>query len=875
MDSKLEEIFRLDHKQKNALKKIKLFTVEDILYHFPTRYGDTAEIEAIQTLQKGDKAIIYGKVTGLKMSKAFRKKIPMAEAILDDGNAKIKLIWFHQPYIAKLIKDEGFVKVEGTVSERNGILYMPNPEIVMLPKLPIAVGKSLFGKDEETFHLHPVYPETRGITSNWIQHTIKKILQSGILDKIDDTIPDSILAKYNLPKLKSAIVWIHFPKKERDANSARKRFAFEEIFFIQIEKYLEKINWQTKNGFNIETSPEIVNQFIERFKFSPTNAQLKSINQILDDFKKGFPMSRLLEGDVGSGKTAVAATVAFAVAMSKPLGQDFGNLQVAYMAPTEILAKQHFVSFIELFSHLPIKIGLLTGSGCYIYPSKEDETKPTSISRGQLLKWVANGEIPILIGTHSLIQKSIKFKHLALVIIDEQHRFGTHQRKSLVQRIPHKLPETQTAQNKNNEVLIAPSNKLSQRDIIYIIRSIANSLYKELGNNREQSDYSVAVNRELVKREISITKGIEIDVFYRNKKIRTYQPNFILEGAVILEIRTTKQISPSDKKEFDIEVRGGPYKLSLLVNFGQKKVELYEVCNEVSSTNQKKSLETDVVVTPHLLSMTATPIPRTLALTIYGDLNISLLDELPKGRKPIDTEIVLPSMRNEAYKKIRKELQAKRQVYIICPRIDEPDPTKAQAILVKSVKEEAKRLKRAVFVEYEIGILHSKMTTKEKDSVMERFKQGEINILVATSVIEVGVNIPNATVIIIEGAERFGLAQLHQLRGRVLRSNHKPYCYIFTDSSSEKTLARLKALKESKSGFDLAEQDLKLRGAGELYGGKQWGITDIGMEAIRNLKMVEAARTEAEKISSEGVELKNYPLIKEKLEGHKSKVHFE
>jgi ATP-dependent DNA helicase RecG len=427
-------------------------------------------------------------------------------------------------------------------------------------------------------------------------------------------------------------------------------------------------------------------------------------------------MSRLLEGDVGSGKTAVAASIIYAVTNQRPDGKDFGNFQTAYMVPTEILAKQHYENFIKFFSHLPIKIGLITGSECKIFPSKSDPSKPTKISKTQLLKWITEGVVPILIGTHALIYKSVSFKHLALTVIDEQHRFGTMQRQKLT--------------IKNNTI-------------------------------------------------------------------------------------------------------------------------------------------------PHLLSMTATPIPRTLALTIYGDLDLTVLEGMPHGRKPIITKVVLPNDRNKTYEEIRSEMKKGRQLYVICPRIDEPDPTKELAVMAKSVKLEAERLKKDIFKEYNVGILHSKMTPIEKEKIMADFSSKKIDILVATSVVEVGVNVPNATMIIIEGAERFGLSQLHQLRGRVIRSNHQAYCYVFTESNGQKTKDRMKAFVNAKNGFELAEADLKQRGSGDLSGKKQWGISDIGMLAIQNIKMVEASREEAKKIVETDPTLLKLPLLKEMLNKNKNKIHFE
>ncbi|MBX4195692.1 ATP-dependent DNA helicase RecG [Candidatus Parcubacteria bacterium] len=716
LSDKLSTHFRILPVQEKALKRLGVETVEDLLYHFPTRYGDTAEVTSIASLKKGDTATIFGKISGLKTSKAWKKKIPMSEAYVSDGSERIKIIWFHQPYLAKMLHDGAGVRIEGKVSERNGELYLSNPKVENVGKLPEAIGVSLFGKDSDVHALYPVYPESRGVSSNWIFHKIQNIFTSRILDEVEDPIPADILKKFSLPTLRTALVWIHTPKNAEDAEKARKRFAFEEVFMIQLERQKARHEFAERSAFTIDKSMQDVQKFIERFPFEATSAQRRAIEGALEDFRRGHPMARLLEGDVGSGKTAVAATLAYAVTTSKPRDQSFGTLETAYMVPTEILAQQHFESFIKYFRHLPVNIGLITGSGCRKFPSKVNPSGWTDISRSQLLKWVANGEIAVLIGTHALIQKSVKFKHLALAIIDEQHRFGTTQRQKL----------------------------------------------------------------------------------------------------------TTKD-----------------------------------------------------GVTPHLLSMTATPIPRTLALTLYGDLDLTLLDEMPAGRKQIITEIVTPNKRDETYEKVRKELSKGRQAYVICPRIDEADPTKELAVLAKSVNEEAKRLKRDVFPEYEIGIMHGKISPAEKEKVMMNFKAGKIDILVSTSVVEVGVNVENASLIIIEGAERFGLSQLHQLRGRVLRGTHQPYCYVFTESNSKQTVERLKALSTAKNGFELAEFDLKNRGSGQLYGGKQWGISDLGMEAIKNLKMVEAARDEAAKIIDKDPDLKKYPLLRTHLASSLQKIHFE
>ena len=445
--SLIEKELRPNEEEKKALKKLGLRTIGDLLYHFPAHYGDTSEKKNIGSLAAGEKATIFGRISKLKTSKGYKSKIAMSEARIEDESGKIKAVWFHQPYIAKMIHEGAFVRADGKVSERKGELYLSNPKIETVAKLPIGVGESLFGEAGEAHSLYPVYPESRGLTSNWLYHKMQKIFASGILEKLEDPIPEYILNNYNLPTLKTALVWIHAPQKQNDALAARKRFAFEEVFFIQLQKKRERLAWNKNPAYVIDKTPAQIAEFVKRFPFAATEAQEKAIAAILADFKRGHAMARLLEGDVGSGKTAVAAATAFAIVSSRPKGQSFGTLQVAYMAPTEILAKQHFESFIEYFTHLGIQIGLITGKECRKFPSKVNPKSWTQISRTQLLKWVANGEIAILVGTHALIQKSVKFKHLAYSIIDEQHRFGTLQRQKLTRKEglnPHLLSMTAT-----------------------------------------------------------------------------------------------------------------------------------------------------------------------------------------------------------------------------------------------------------------------------------------------------------------------------------------------------------------------------------------------------------------------------------------------
>ena len=711
--------FRITPMQVSALKRLGLVTIEDLLRHFPARYETGGASVRVSALTVGSKVTLFGTLSKLKAKKLWKSRRNITEGWFEDASGKVKVMWFNQPYIASYIPEGSAVKMTGTVGGKEGRPYIANPEAEILP--PGAVTSGLFetarsSKLEASSSIFPVYPESRGITSLWFYHALERVFASNVITQMNDPIPEDVRARYSLPDLATSLIAIHKPEKETHAEAARKRFAFEEIFAIQIARARERAENDAQVSFPIKNSDELARKFLGSVDLSPTNAQQRAINEILADFEKSHPMARLLEGDVGSGKTLVAAAAAYAVVNSRPPGRESGTLQVAYMAPTEILATQHFQSFIEYFSHLPINIALITGSGCKKFPSKVARGKATDISRAQLLKWVASGEIAMLVGTHALIQKSVKFQHLALAIVDEQHRFGTRQRRALA---------------------------------------------------------------------------------YKGD------------------------------------------------------------------------------AAPHFLSMTATPIPRTLALTMYGDLDISVLDELPPGRAKVKTVIVTKEKRAEVYESVRRELATGRQAFVICPRIEEPDPAKINALQAKSAKAEAKRLQKDVFPEFHVGLLHGSVKPAEKDEVMRRFAAHEIDILVATSVVEVGINVPNATVMMIEGAERFGLAQLHQLRGRIMRSSHQPHCFLLPETKGEMSMKRLRAMESSSDGFKLAEADLETRGAGDLFGRQQWGVSDLGMEALKNVKLIQAARTEAQKIIGEDPFLSKYPALAQRVASAGQELHGE
>ena len=522
-----------------------------------------------------------------------------------------------------------------------------------------------------------------------------------------------------------ALWQIHFPDSKALAKKAQERFSFEDLFLIQLLVLKERQKLAKQRAVPIPINIELIKEFVESLPFKLTGAQKRCAWQILKDIQKPRPMNRLLEGDVGSGKTVVATIAALNTAKA--------GYQVAFMAPTEILAKQHFQEIGKLLKKFKLNIGLLTGKTDRFISKKLGEQ--IEISRKKLLEKTEKGEIDILIGTHALIQEKVKFKNLALVILDEQHRFGVEQRAKLI------------------------------------------------------------------------------------------------------------------------------------------------------STKKQKEMK----AIPHLLSMTATPIPRTLALSIYGDLDLSLLDEMPKGRKKIITKIVSPANRQKAYSFIRKQVKKGRQVFVICPRIEpqnqELEETssrltkKKRAILswaeVKAVKEEYEKLSKEIFPDLKVGMLHGKMSSKEKEKIMNDFKNKKIDILVSTSVVEVGVDVPDATVMMIEGAERFGLAQLHQFRGRVGRSKYQSFCFLFTDSPAKKTHQRLKALVESEDGFALSEKDLEIRGPGNLIGTRQWGIPDLAMSALTDIFLVEKTKKAAKEIIEQDPELKNYPLLRKKIESFRERIHLE
>ena len=718
LSAPIEKLARVGPQYQKKLKRLGIKTVGQLLFHFPHRYEDFSDIIAISEIKSGKTASIRGKILEIKNLRTFRKRLTLTQALVGDDSGTIRVVWFNQPYLINTLKNGDFIFLAGKLNQKGEGRYLSSPvyeKITPEQKIQLAKKEANFALTH-TGRLVPVYPGTEGLSSRWLRFIIKPLLFN-LKNKIPDSLPRKIIEKHKLLPFQKAIWQIHFPDSIKLAEKARERFSFEELFNLALFILKEKMELAKEKARVIPLDIELIKNFTNNLPFRLTDDQRKAAWQILKDLEKSRPMNRLLEGDVGSGKTIVAAIAS--------LNAIKAGFQVVIMAPTEILAKQHFKTFLELFKKYKLNVGLITG--------REVKLKNKKISRKKVLEKAEKGEVDIIIGTHALIssptknnfgkQDKIKFANLALVIIDEQHRFGVEQRARL-------------CRNKN---------------------------------------------------------------------------------------RRTKTI-------------------------------------------------------PHFLSMTATPIPRTLSLTIYGDLDLSLIKELPRGRKKIITKIVYPKERKTTYNFIRKQAKKGRQTFVICPRIEPSDKKNAKNGLwaeVKAVKEEHEKLSKEIFPDLKVAMLHGKMKNEEKEKIMKCFKGRKTDILVSTSVVEVGVDIPNATIMVIEGADKFGLAQLHQFRGRVGRRKEQSFCFLFTEYPAGKTQQRLRALINCESGFELAEKDLKIRGPGDFLGQKQWGIPDLTMNSLRNVSLVEKTREAAKEILNEDAELKKYPLLREKLEEFQKKTHFE
>lgn len=636
------------------LEKLGILRLEDFLFHIPFRYDDYSLVSKIGEIQPGETITVRGTVEEIK-NQYTRKWKTLQRAVVKDKSGSIDVLWFNQPFLTKALRKGDLVSLSGKVGlEKNKPeLQSPDYEVIF---------------NNQTIHtgrLVPVYPETKGISSKWLRRQIFNLLEEK--NQIKEFLPESLIEENGLMTLRDAIAKIHFPDNLNQAQKAKERLAFDELFEIQLSSLVRKKAWEKYSiktpwkGFNDEASA-----FIKRLPFALTGAQELAVEEILNDLTSQKPMNRLLQGEVGSGKTVVAVVATYVAFLN--------GFQSAFMAPTEILAQQHYKTISRLLSPFKIKVALATGT-----------TKKPSV------------DFDVLIGTHALVYAKVNFKKLGLVIIDEQQRFGVEQR----------------------------------------------TIIREKGEN------------------------------------------------------------------------------------------------------------------VHLLTMTATPIPRTVALTMYGDLDMSVLNQMPIGRKLVKTWLVPPEKRNGAYGWIKKQIEKGDQAFIVCPFIEESETM----VTVKAATKEFERLQSEVFPDLRLGLLHGKLKTNQKAEILKSFRDKQIDILVSTPVVEVGIDIPNATIMLIEEADRFGLAQLHQMRGRVGRSDKQSYCLLFTSSKNATTIERLKALETMYSGAELAELDLKLRGPGQIYGTAQHGIPELKIASFSDFALIEKTKREAEKIFPE---ISKYPELLQK-----------
>jgi ATP-dependent DNA helicase RecG len=665
LDSPLTDVKGVGTELAKKLQSLGLLTIEDLIYNYPRRYDDYSDIMPVAQIKPGS-VTIKAKIKQAR-GRYVRRGMHITEAIASDASGSTRLIWFNQPYRAPALKKAADYFISGSYELSYQKFSIMNPSVELVSDFPV-----------NTARIVPIYRETKGLKSLQIRKTLRQIMLQ--VRALPEILPGWLVKQQKLMKRAEAVEAMHFPKNSAQLNEAKRRLGFEEVFELSLASLLNKYELLQEKAIKIPFVEKLAKDFVSHLPFKLTDAQRKATWRIYQDLEKTQPMNRLLDGDVGSGKTVVA-TMAALMAMEQ-------GFQAAFMAPTELLARQHAQTTHDLLEPLGFadQVGLLTGS-------MKPPQKKTAQAR------IKTGDIKLIIGTHALIQEKVDMHKLGLIIIDEQHRFGVEQRKKLQAKAGHM---------------------------------------------------------------------------------------------------------------------------------------------------------------PHVLSMTATPIPRSLALTLYGELDISIIDTKPADRLPIITKICSPNSRPQLYKTIDKQLASGRQMFVVCPLIFESSISVGSS--VEKVYEQIKK----DFPKYKVGLLHGKLKADDKTGVMQKFVDGDLDILVSTTVIEVGVDVPNATVMLIESAERFGLAQIHQLRGRVGRSQHQGYCYLML-SDSKPPSRRLQALESSDSGFDLAELDLELRGPGAIYGTMQHGQLDLRVAKLTDTRLIAAARNSAQEFIDKQENLKKYSELYEKV----------
>ena len=694
LSTPISELTRVGAITAKRLAKLGIATVKDLLEHYPMRYEDYSQIFAIRDLRGGEVGSIIGTISSIKNKQTAHKKMSLIEAYLTDGQADIKIIWFNQPFLLDTLREGDKIIVAGLVERDWDGCLMKSP---------------MFEKYQGTATLHtarlvPIYPATYGLTQKQIRFLIGQSLKAA--NQFREIIPDEIRQNAKLIDKIQAIKDIHLPANALAYQAAARYLKFEELFVTQLLVEQSRLSLQSLSAPAIPFQKDATQNLVKSLPFALTDDQRKVAWQILQDLSLPRPMNRLVQGEVGSGKTVVAAMAALNAALS--------GYQTALMAPTEILALQHYQTISQVFP----------GRAVALLTSKHNRlTTNAEATRSEIKEAITAGEADIIIGTHAIIQNDVTFHKLGLIVIDEQHRFGVEQRKLL---------------------------------------------------KTKSSAYAKA---------------------------------------------------PADKQMF----------------------------------------------VPHLLSMTATPIPRSLALTLYGDLDISTIKQMPKNRLPIITKIIEAKNRGQVYEFIKTAAAAGRQAFVICPLVEESDK-----LGVKAATTEYEYLQAEIFPNLKVGLIHGRLNSCDKETVMVNFKNKKLDILVATAVVEVGVDVPNASIMIIEGAERFGLAQLHQFRGRVGRGEHQSHCFLFTNKTNPDTKKRLQAFVGAKDGFAIAELDLQLRGAGQIYGTTQSGyVSSFKIATALDSGLASLARTQARILLENDSALEKYPNLCYFLKKYKQNIHFE
>ncbi len=672
MSDRVENLKGVGPAVASKLNVLGIRTVNDLINYYPRRYEDYSKVSLIKDIKPGNSVTIKGVVKQVN-GRYVRRGMHITEALVSDNSGSMKLVWFNQPYRAGAIKPNQVYYVSGNFELSRGRLSIMNPAMELESSFPI-----------NTARIVPIYRETKGLKSSAIRKVIAGVKE--VIATMPEILPKAVVESNNLMTRSDAIYAMHFPSSDEKLARARERLGFEELFTITLASLINKQQFMHDSGVKVKFDEDVAKEFTANLPFKLTNAQRRVVWQIYKDMESPHPMNRLVEGDVGAGKTVVAAMAAIMALRS--------GHQVALMAPTELLARQHFNSMSNLLAHTEYvrKMGLLVGS-----MKQKDKTL--------MHEKIASKEILLVVGTHALIADASNMSDLGLVIIDEQHRFGVEQRKKL--------------QSKAGKM-------------------------------------------------------------------------------------------------------------------------------------------------PHVLSMTATPIPRTLALTVYGELDISVLDEIPPGRNPVLTKLVSPNSREPMYEEIDQQISEGRQVFVVCPLIEE-----SESLDVLSVEQVHKELSAKIFKHRRIGLLHGKLKPEQKDKLMSEFVSGDLDMIVSTTVIEVGVDVPNATVMLIEGAERFGLAQLHQLRGRVGRGEHQAYCFLVMSDSKDPP-RRLKALTTMNDGFMLAELDLELRGPGAIYGTVQSGQLDLRIANLSDARLIAKARSSSADFLASKEKLQDYPVLNKLVNRYRS-----